>query len=102
MPSEEHIRRALEQLRKSGANREYFFSKVNSPEWLEPLTDAGLFRHPPQAIVAGDTISFPFWPESRYLARMAAVAPDLVFRIIESVPETNNVRIHENFVDAVI
>src|SRR3569833_2529139 len=99
MPSEAQVKRALEQLGKSGANRKYFFEKVSSPTWIEPLQKAGLFRHPPPAVRMGDSISFSFWPESRFLVRMAGMASQQVLDVIEKVPATDNVRVHEDFID---
>lgn len=102
MPSEQRVQRALAQLRKSGANREYFFGKLNSPEWIDPLEEQGLFLHPPQAVRSEDSISFSFWPESRYLARVAGTAPERVVAAIKKIPATDNVRVHEDFIDAAL
>ncbi|MES1227552.1 MAG: hypothetical protein ABUL72_02715, partial [Armatimonadota bacterium] len=96
------MQRALAQLRKSGANREYFFGKLASADWIDPLEKAGLFLHPPQAVRSEDSISFSFWPESRYLARVANTAPERVLATIKKVPETDNVRVHEDFIDAAL
>ncbi len=41
------------------------------------------------------------WSASRYLARVAAVAPDLVLKVITSI-DTNNERIQADFVDAAL
>jgi hypothetical protein len=102
MPSDERVKRALEQLGKSGANRKYFFEKLSSPEWIEPLAKAGLFLHPPPAVRSADSVSFSFWPESRFLVRVAGAAPDQVLKVISKVPATDNVRVHEDFVDAAL
>jgi len=98
--SPEVVKKALEQIQKRAANHEYFFAKLASPDWIRPLEAAGLFASPPPAIRGGDTISFPFWPESRYLARMAALAPELVLEVVEKIPVTDNVRVHEEFAQA--
>ncbi|MGQ9677552.1 MAG: hypothetical protein ACUVX1_17965, partial [Chloroflexota bacterium] len=60
----------------------------------------GFFQHPPEPKYDGSYISFPIWPESRYLARVAHVAPQLVRDTILEVPETDNARVHEDFADA--
>lgn len=99
MPSETDVQRALELLRQS-ANYQYFFDKLNSPDWIPPLADRGFFKDPPPPIREGTTIRFPFWVESRYLARMAAEEPGLVAEIISAIPETENTRVHEDIVDA--
>ncbi|MEI7825283.1 MAG: hypothetical protein WCI01_08285, partial [Chlorobiaceae bacterium] len=100
MLSPETVKKALEQIRKRPANYYYFFSKLKSADWLEPLANEGLFKEPPAAVSEGDTISFPFWPESEYLARVASIAPDQVLGIMMKIPETDNVRIHADFAHA--
>jgi hypothetical protein len=40
------------------------------------------------------------WPESRYLARVAAEAPDLVLEIIKDMPTTKNFRVHQDLLEA--
>jgi len=85
---------------KRRADYEYFFDNLNSPDWIEPLRKHGFFREPEPVIRKGNTIQFPAWPESRYLARMAAKAPDLVLSVISAFPETENIRVHEDCVRA--
>jgi hypothetical protein len=102
MLSSETVKKVLEQIVKRPANYDYFFSKLNSADWLEPLAKAGLFTEPPAAIRAGDTISFPFWPESQYLVRIASGAPERVADIMMKIPETNNVRIHADLAYAAV
>ncbi|RMG26830.1 MAG: hypothetical protein D6724_00975 [Armatimonadetes bacterium] len=100
MPNPEVVEKALEQIRKRPANHDYFFSKLTSADWIEPLDEAGLFSSPPPAIREGDTISFPSWPESRYLARVASDAPEAVAAVMMKIPETDNVRVHEDLAHA--
>jgi hypothetical protein len=85
-----------EFIRKSPANYEYFFSKLDDPAWLEMLRETGFFRAPPGAERDGDWIRFPTWPESQYLIRVAAQAPDEVAEIVKEIPDTDNPRIHED------
>jgi len=71
----------------------YFLGRLENPEWIEPLEEAGLFDAVPTATTADDgTLSCPHWPASSYLARMAARAPDNVARILQII-ETNNVAV---------
>jgi hypothetical protein len=44
----------------------------------------------------------PSWVESRFLARVASKAPEIVLRVIGSIPETNNSRIHSDYIDAAL
>lgn len=95
------VARAVAQIRKSRANYEYFFEKLDSPEWLEPLQKEGFFTSPPEPRREGQSISFPGWPESRYLARMAGVvsAADVVYSIASKIPPTENVRVNNDLAE---
>lgn len=102
MVSPEVVAKALATIGSSPANREYFFANLRSAEWLEPLRAAGRFKAPVQALRDGRGISFVPWPESGYLARMAAEKPELVRDIILESRETDNERVHQDFVEAAI
>jgi hypothetical protein len=102
MPSSEVIQKALEAIRKRQSNYEYFFRQISSPDWIKPLQNAGMFQIPPQSIREGDYIQYPGWAESRYLARMASLDAHIVLEVIQQIPETDNPRIHEDFVDAAL
>jgi len=86
----------------SAANHEYFFMRLKTPDWIEPLSKAGRFKDPPGAKREEGTISFPTWAESQYLARVAGDAPETVKQVILSVPQTDNQRVHQDFVEAAI
>src|SRR5437667_10756955 len=98
MPTREQVQRALEAIKRY-ADYEYFFNELKSAAWIEPLLQAEMLKTPPPPIREGSFIRFPLWPESRYLARVAAKSPELVLRVIRQVPETENVRGHEDFID---
>lgn len=82
----------------------YFFDQLNNPEWIKPLKKKGYFSSPPkpQLDESRRTIAFFIWPESRYLARMASYAPEVVLDTILEIPDTDNVRVYEDFVDAAL
>ncbi len=101
MPNREQVKRAIAAI-KSAADTEYFFDALKSPDWIVHLEAEGLFRHPPEPIRENQTIGFPFWPQSRYLQRMAPLAADEVLRVILAIPDTDNVRVQEDFLDAAI
>src|SRR6266403_5893291 len=100
MISPELVAKALATIGSSPANREYFFANLRSPAWLQPLRAAGRFKSPVQALRDSRGISFVQWPESGYLARMAAEKSDLVRDIILESQETDNERVHQDFVEA--
>ena len=97
--SEKTIKDKLNEIREHRADYYFFFSKLNSVNWLQPLNDDGYFRLPPSASREGDKTIFPFWPESQYLGRVVSEAPEQVFKILMSMPETDNVRVHEDLVE---
>lgn len=96
MVTDELVDKALEVVAKGGANYQYFFAKLNSPDWIEPLRKRGRFSHPPPAIVDNTSIRFPRWPEGEYLIRMAPVAPEAVFATIDANSyESGNHYVHQ-------
>lgn len=101
MVKAEIVQKALKAIKRA-ADYEYFFDQLSSPSWIEPLWEAGLFKSPFEPIKEGDYIRFPHWPESRYLARMAPLAPAIVQKLCLKIPDTANVRVHEDLVDAAL
>ncbi|MCU4139055.1 MAG: ATP maltotriose and DNA-dependent transcriptional regulator MalT, partial [Thermodesulfobacteria bacterium] len=81
---------------------QYFFKNINNPRWIKPLKKAGYFLNPPEVVKKKDFIEFPFWPESQFLARVASKAPEEVCKIILKIPDTNNPRVHEDFIEAAL
>jgi hypothetical protein len=101
MPSPEQVERAVAAMGRLGANYAYFFEQNQDPAWIEPLAARDFFKHPEPPLDRDDGMrSFPVWPESQYLARMAAHAPELVTKTFLSVPTTENVFIHGDVIDA--
>jgi len=101
MPSPEIVQKALNAIKRA-ADYEYFFGQLKSPDWITPLWNAGLFRNPPSRISEGQYIRFPVWPESRYLARMASLKPELALKVVLQIPDTDNVRVTEDLADAAL
>lgn len=81
---------------------DYFFERLISPSWLDPLQVNGFFSHPPppETDTEKGIIGYSAWPQSRYLARMAPLAPEKVLRIMLAVPPTDNARVHQDFASA--
>ncbi|OHB76831.1 MAG: hypothetical protein A2Z34_02245, partial [Planctomycetes bacterium RBG_16_59_8] len=67
----------------------YFFGKVDNPVWIKLLSDGGFYRSPQ-------------WPQSEYLARMASRDPQTVLDVMLQIPETDNIRVHDNLADAAL
>lgn len=92
-------------IRASAANLAYFFSYQKDASWLPFLLKEGFFTEPtpPETGTTeeGQTwFRFPNWPESQYLARIAAEAPQQVVEAIERIPDTPNPRVHEDIIVA--
>jgi hypothetical protein len=101
MPSKETVEKALAAIKEPAAY-EYFFDQLESPTWISPLRDRGFFQHPPQGEIEGNYIRFPYWPESRYLTRVASLDPELVLGVLRKIPDTNNPRVLGDIVDALL
>jgi hypothetical protein len=96
------VDRALEEATKRAENLDYFFENLNSPAWIEPLADRGFFSEPPeQRVDEQGYVRAAGWTASRYLARMAPLAPETVLRVIRQI-DSNNERVHEDFQDAAL
>lgn len=102
-PTPEEINRAIALL-SNEASYKYFFDRLENPEWLEPMWEKGFFRNPPPSIRIDEEgmVSYPTWPESRYLARMAKHKPELVANIIKEMSDTDNVSVHISLLDALL
>jgi len=98
-PTSQQVDRVLALIKKP-AQYAYFFNNLKNPEWIAPLRERGFFRHPPEPARHDDIVEFPAWPESRYLARMASDAAELVLDTIKAMPDTENFRIHLDLLEA--
>ncbi len=90
---------AVEPLLSAAPQVRYFFDQLKNPLWIGPLRDRGFFAEPPPAQDISGAVRHPPWPESRYLARMASLAPDEVASILEGV-STDNAQVARDIVDA--
>lgn len=99
-----------EQLQKVAAlvakpdSRAYFFDRLENPEWVIPLVEGGFFADPPDPVAAGEPgyVRFPPWPEGRYLARMATLAPSGVARALSQVAVNDNPAVTQPLLEAAV
>ena len=77
---------------KTGINYDYFFKKIDSPDWIDPLLKEGFFKNPPEPIKS----KVPYWPESQYLVRVADKAPKKVLSIILELTQSDNINVHQD------
>lgn len=101
MIRKETIWKALEAM-KSPVNQDYFFGKLESPEWIEPLRKAGLFAKPEPPTRRADGEYYSRWAASEYLARMAPHAPEIVTRTFENMEVGDNPWVHREIVAAAL
>jgi len=99
MISSDQIEKALELMKSGGANYAYFFDKISTPDWIEPLWKKGLFKKPP-AVSSGGAADW--WPESRYLVRMAEKDPKQVLSVIAGIPATDNFFVRKDIIQAAL
>jgi len=99
-PTINDVKKLNETIPKNVVTYQYFFSKLPSYNWIKPLKAHRMFQHPPNPIQHNGGYINPPWPESQYLARMAKLAAEIVLNTILEIPETDNIRIHVDFVDA--
>ena len=85
--------RYLVALLRTASQHVYFFDRADQ-RWLSPLAEVDGFLTTPPALVevGGGYVQAPFWPQGRFLARVATSAPDLVARLVRRVPRTDNPR----------
>src|SRR5213593_2211477 len=104
-PTPDQVSRAVAQLGHAEHYR-YFFDRLENPRWLELLAEKGFFKKPPapRKDDSKGTVGFPPWPESRYLARMAKLgeAQEVVLSIALEIPDTENVRVHEDLAEVAL
>ncbi len=84
--------------------RRYLFQKAISKKWLEYFQKnrKRYFSDPPKVKIEDGRHIFENWPESEYLAKMAKDYPDIVLSIILSVPDTNNIHVQSDFIEAAL
>lgn len=97
----------LKQLRNAMPNApaafERFFDRLQNPMWLELRDSKVFFAHPPEPEANPEerSISYSGWPQSRYLARVAKLAPDRVMSIAAGI-QTDNIRVHADLIEAAL
>lgn len=102
-PTTEQVASAIALLGQAAQAR-YFFDRLKNPEWIQVLGERGLFRKPAPADRNEEkgTISFPPWPPSRYLARMASERPELVRDVFLQMDRSDNLSVYEDMIDAAL
>lgn len=106
MPTLDDVRK-LRQTIKNASDVEYMFSKLQSAKWAPLLAEEGFFSSPYEPVPEGNGILFPAWPQSRFLARLAAEHQsredqEAITSVALAIPKTSNVRIHLDLVETAL
>lgn len=82
--------------------QKYFLERVENPVWLDLLYEERFFANPPAKRLAttGENYELPPWPASKFLVKMASLAPVSVAQIIRSTAPVNNRNICADLVRA--
>lgn len=96
-PTEKHLKK-LTELLSHPIHVSYFFSKLNSPGWIQALKEQGFFSSTPAIIRDGSYVKFPAWPLSEVLIKVAKQKPREVMDIIMDTKEKENFRIWGDFI----
>ncbi|SPX61205.1 hypothetical protein [Legionella feeleii] len=100
-PNIENIKSILNLIHNK-VSYDYFFDCLKSSYWLKPLNDAGVFKSPSNVSQYNEFIRVPSWGPSRYLVNIAEESPKEVSQIILTIPDTNNLKIHQDYVNAAL
>jgi len=100
-PCKNHVESLNKNLPHSYHVRRYFFQNLSNPKWMKLLKDNQFFKCPPDVIKDEEgNDKLPYWPESEFLSRMAKEAPKEVMEIICEIPDTQNISIHQDLINA--
>ena len=98
-PTREMVDRALASIKKE-VDRQYFFSRLKNPLWIQPLVDRGSFQSPPKIRkLPGGYIQMPVWSELRYLKNVVSEVPDEVVDVVLGLPKVNNPRVYNEILE---
>lgn len=100
IPTQSQIDTAVQRM-TSPEFAAYFLSRLENPRWIKPLSEKGVFKNPPPVSVEESRSTFPHWPATKYLARMAAITPEEVADILLDI-ETDNPSVIYDVVQAAL
>ncbi len=86
----------LKALLQSGADADFFFASIRSADWAPALLEHGFFDSPPKAERSDEWVRYPAWPQSRYLARVAAQDPKVAVEVALHIPVTDNANVNDD------
>lgn len=103
MITPELIQKIQNKIKVDRATYVHFFNSLSDPAWVSPLLSAGFFKSPEPPIREDGYISFPTWPESQYLVRVADKAQNEVILALRAIPDDiENQRVIEDYVQILL
>lgn len=78
------------------SHSQYFFSKLEWPDWLELLIEKDFFSEP-KVFTVDSSLMISGWPQFNYLNKIAPIRPEKVFDIIEKIAHIENFQIYRLF-----
>jgi hypothetical protein len=101
IPATDELAKELVELAtRRPTNHGYFFDALDDPAWLAFLEQHRFFAKPILPIERDGWVRYPNWPESQFLVRLVARAPDDVFTSARGIAgrEAENPRVHEDII----
>ena len=98
-PTNEMVDKALKLVKKE-TSRQYFFSRLENPLWLQPLTERGYFQSPPRIRHFDDGyVQFPSWPQLQYLKNVSRDVPNEVINVVLDLPPVDNPSVYSEILE---
>lgn len=94
-PSKEDVQ-LLITLLTNPSHSQYFFSKLEWPNWLELLIEKNFFSEP-SVLTVDRSLMISGWPQFNYLNKIAPIRPERVLDVIERVAHIENFQIYRLF-----
>ncbi|MDE2987099.1 MAG: hypothetical protein OXT70_03480 [Chloroflexota bacterium] len=100
-PTDEQISQVSRLTVRSEEER-YFFANLENPRWIDALHRQGALKPPAPVLLDEGAVSYPRWPFSAYLVRVAANHPnhEQVLAVIEEFADTENPNIRVDLMRA--
>lgn len=98
-PTPEIVAKTVSLLTRQG-QVDYFFQRLENPEWVLPLSEKGLFKNPPGPIenLVERSNRHPVWEASRYLVRMARAGSPHAAEVALEI-DSDNFWVRENVLE---
>ena len=95
-PKIETVERSLSLIEKE-TDRQYFFSRLKNPWWIQPLAERGYFKSPPNIrCLPNGQVQSLFWPELQFLKNVCKDAPEEVIQLVLQLPAVDNPRVYDS------